>query len=259
MTGPLASLGSRRALLRRSRRLDFLYLERWSVFVDLTILAKTLARCDLGPRRVLGSRSGAGLLRAYLGSSEGASEGRPGALRSSAHFLRDRWWRERAILGSWLWSWGFRRGVGQHVQRRLVVTLAGRRCVLRGAASGDRVRAEREELPFDLGSFDAVWAGEVLEHVQDVSRICSPRFTASCAPKQLIVSTPNHGPMKRLQVGLSRRAFETTFDPRSDLRSFSSRKARSAQHFALSHVSSRAGTSRRRKGQHAVNQCHTPN
>jgi lipopolysaccharide/colanic/teichoic acid biosynthesis glycosyltransferase len=42
--GPLAGLGPLRARLRRAVRLDFLYLERWSVFLDLTILLKTIPR-----------------------------------------------------------------------------------------------------------------------------------------------------------------------------------------------------------------------
>ena len=34
-------------------RLDFLYLERWSVFLDLTILLKTVPAVLIAPRRVL--------------------------------------------------------------------------------------------------------------------------------------------------------------------------------------------------------------
>jgi hypothetical protein len=32
----------------------------------------------------------------------------------------------------------------------------------------------------------------------------------------LLVSTPSHGPLRRLWLGLSARAFERNFDPRSD-------------------------------------------
>jgi ubiquinone/menaquinone biosynthesis C-methylase UbiE len=73
-----------------------------------------------------------------------------------------------------------------------------------------------EELPFDGGSFDAVWAGEVLEHVQDVLGLLAEVHRVLRVKGQLIVSTPNHGPARRLHIGLSRRAFETAFDPRSD-------------------------------------------
>jgi ubiquinone/menaquinone biosynthesis C-methylase UbiE len=73
-----------------------------------------------------------------------------------------------------------------------------------------------ETLPFGDESFDAVWAGEVLEHVQDglgllaeVQRVLRPGGL-------LLVSTPSHGPLRRLWLGLSTRAFERTFEPRSD-------------------------------------------
>jgi 2-polyprenyl-3-methyl-5-hydroxy-6-metoxy-1,4-benzoquinol methylase len=73
-----------------------------------------------------------------------------------------------------------------------------------------------EELPFEVGSFDAVWAGEVLEHVQDVLGLLAEVHRVLRVDGRLIISTPDHGPAKRLQLGLSRKAFETAFDPRSD-------------------------------------------
>jgi 2-polyprenyl-3-methyl-5-hydroxy-6-metoxy-1,4-benzoquinol methylase len=70
--------------------------------------------------------------------------------------------------------------------------------------------------PLEDASFDAVWAGEVIEHVVDtagwlseVRRLLRPRG-------QLLLSTPDHGPLARLHLGLSRGAFETHFDPLSD-------------------------------------------
>jgi 2-polyprenyl-3-methyl-5-hydroxy-6-metoxy-1,4-benzoquinol methylase len=99
-------------------------------------------------------------------------------------------------------------------------------------------------LPFDLGSFDAVWAGEVLEHVQDVLGLLAEVHRVLRPQGQLIVSTPNHGPMKRLQIGLSRNAFETTFDPRSDhVRFFTSHTLRTT--LALSRFSELDVTSRK--------------
>ena len=102
-----------------------------------------------------------------------------------------------------------------------------------------------EELPFDLGSFDAVWAGEVLEHVQDVLGLLAEVHRVLRPHGQLIVSTPNHGPMKRLQIGLSRNAFETAFDPRSDhVRYFTKSTLRTAlalSQFSQPHVASRKG------------------
>jgi 2-polyprenyl-3-methyl-5-hydroxy-6-metoxy-1,4-benzoquinol methylase len=73
-----------------------------------------------------------------------------------------------------------------------------------------------DELPCASHSFDAAWLGEVLEHVQDglgllaeVERVLRPGGLA-------IVTTPDHGALLRLRLGLSRRAFERHFEPRSD-------------------------------------------
>jgi ubiquinone/menaquinone biosynthesis C-methylase UbiE len=73
-----------------------------------------------------------------------------------------------------------------------------------------------EQLPFDDGEFDVVWAGEVLEHVQDglgllaqVHRMLAPGGT-------LLVTTPDHGRLRRFWLALSRRRFEEHFEPRSD-------------------------------------------
>jgi ubiquinone/menaquinone biosynthesis C-methylase UbiE len=94
--------------------------------------------------------------------------------------------------------------------------------------AGEAVRRARErrpglefvqsgdELPFADASFDAVWAGEVLEHVQDVLGLLAEVHRVLKPDGQLLVSTPDHGPLKRLLMGVSRRAFETTLDPRSD-------------------------------------------
>jgi ubiquinone/menaquinone biosynthesis C-methylase UbiE len=102
-----------------------------------------------------------------------------------------------------------------------------------------------EGLPFDLGSFDAVWTGEVLEHVQDVLGLLAEVHRVLRPQGRLIVSTPDHGPAKRLQIGLSRRAFESTFDPRSDhVRFFTKSTLRTAlaiSRFSELDVASRKG------------------
>jgi ubiquinone/menaquinone biosynthesis C-methylase UbiE len=72
------------------------------------------------------------------------------------------------------------------------------------------------ELPFEDSSFDAVWAGEVIEHVADTSRWLSELRRVLRSGGTLLVSTPNHGPLSRLRLALSRSAFEERFDPRSD-------------------------------------------
>jgi ubiquinone/menaquinone biosynthesis C-methylase UbiE len=81
-----------------------------------------------------------------------------------------------------------------------------------------------EALPFADGEFAVVWAGELLEHVQDglglleeVARVLRPGG-------RLLASTPDHGHWRRLSVALSRRRFEAHFDPRADhLRFFTAR------------------------------------
>ena len=72
------------------------------------------------------------------------------------------------------------------------------------------------ELPFPAGRFDAAWMGEVIEHVQDglgllaeVARVVGPGG-------RLVLSTPDHPGPRRLWLGVSRRAFEEHFEPRSD-------------------------------------------
>ena len=82
-------------------------------------------------------------------------------------------------------------------------------------------------LPLDDGSVDAVWAGEVIEHVADVAswlsevrRVLRPRGT-------LLLTTPHHGPLTMLKLALSPRRFAAHFEPRSDhLRFFSPRTLR---------------------------------
>jgi ubiquinone/menaquinone biosynthesis C-methylase UbiE len=90
-----------------------------------------------------------------------------------------------------------------------------------------RLWALGEPLPLDDASVDAVWAGEVVEHVADVApwlselrRVLRPRGT-------LLLTTPHHGPGTLLSLALSRRRFAAHFEPRSDhLRFFSPRTLR---------------------------------
>jgi 2-polyprenyl-3-methyl-5-hydroxy-6-metoxy-1,4-benzoquinol methylase len=75
---------------------------------------------------------------------------------------------------------------------------------------------EGAELPFAPGSFDAAWLGEVLEHVQDGLGLLAGVERTLVGGGQLIASTPDHGRALRLALGLSKRAFERHFEPRSD-------------------------------------------
>jgi len=81
-----------------------------------------------------------------------------------------------------------------------------------------------EPLPADDASVDAVWAGEVIEHVVDVApwlsevrRVLRPRGT-------LLLTTPDHGPGTLLALALSPRRFAEHFEPRSDHVRFFSRR-----------------------------------
>lgn len=71
-------------------------------------------------------------------------------------------------------------------------------------------------LPFDDCSFDAVWAGEVIEHVADTQGWLSEVRRVLRSGGTLLLSTPDHGPLARIAMALSRRRFEQCFDPRSD-------------------------------------------
>jgi ubiquinone/menaquinone biosynthesis C-methylase UbiE len=81
------------------------------------------------------------------------------------------------------------------------------------------------ELPFEDASFDVVWGGEVIEHVADTSRWLSELRRVLRSGGTLLISTPDHGPLLRLWLALSRSAFEERFDPRSDHLRFYTRRA----------------------------------
>ncbi len=78
------------------------------------------------------------------------------------------------------------------------------------------VLAGEDELPFASRSFDGVWLGEVLEHVQDGIGLLAELARVLVPGGRLALSTPDHGLRLRLRLGLSRSAFERHFDPRSD-------------------------------------------
>jgi 2-polyprenyl-3-methyl-5-hydroxy-6-metoxy-1,4-benzoquinol methylase len=80
-------------------------------------------------------------------------------------------------------------------------------------------------LPLEDSSFDVVWAGEVVEHVADTSRWLSEVRRVLRSEGLVLLSTPDHGPLSRLRLALSRSAFEAHFDPRSDHLRFYTRRA----------------------------------
>jgi SAM-dependent methyltransferase len=70
-------------------------------------------------------------------------------------------------------------------------------------------------LPFEDASFDVVWAGEVIEHVLDVAGLLSEVRRVLRPEGRLLVTTPNHPPLRALALALSPRRFARHFDPRS--------------------------------------------
>jgi 2-polyprenyl-3-methyl-5-hydroxy-6-metoxy-1,4-benzoquinol methylase len=77
--------------------------------------------------------------------------------------------------------------------------------------------------PFGDASFDAVWAGEVIEHVADTAGWLSEVRRVLRPGGLLLLSTPANGRLTLLRAALSRRAFAARFDPRSDHLRFYSR------------------------------------
>ncbi len=75
---------------------------------------------------------------------------------------------------------------------------------------------EREPWPFADAHFDAVWAGETIEHVADTAAWLSELRRVLRPEGALLLSTPAHGVLRRLALALAPGAFETHFDPRSD-------------------------------------------
>ncbi len=71
-------------------------------------------------------------------------------------------------------------------------------------------------LPLQDASFDVVWAGETIEHVADTAQWLSELRRVLRSGGLLLISTPEHGPLSRLWIGLSRAAFQARFDPRAD-------------------------------------------
>ncbi len=80
------------------------------------------------------------------------------------------------------------------------------------------------EWPLRDSSFDAVWAGETLEHVTDTAGWLSEVRRVLRSGGELVLSTPAHQPLTRLALGLSGRAFAAHFDPRSDHLRFYTRR-----------------------------------
>ena len=87
-----------------------------------------------------------------------------------------------------------------------------------------RLVAAEAPLPLEDSSFDIVWAGETIEHVADTAQWLSEVRRVLPSGGLVLLSTPDHGPLSRLRLALSREAFDTHFDPRSDHLRFYTRR-----------------------------------
>jgi 2-polyprenyl-3-methyl-5-hydroxy-6-metoxy-1,4-benzoquinol methylase len=92
------------------------------------------------------------------------------------------------------------------------------------------VRLVPVEGPWPLAdvSFDAVWAGEVIEHVADTAGWLSEVRRVLRSGGSLVLSTPAHDRLTRLALSISARRFAGHFDPRSDHLRFYTRRALAA-------------------------------
>jgi 2-polyprenyl-3-methyl-5-hydroxy-6-metoxy-1,4-benzoquinol methylase len=86
-----------------------------------------------------------------------------------------------------------------------------------------QVQAEGE-WPLPDASFDAVWAGEVIEHVTDTAGWLSEVRRVLRSGGSLLLSTPDHGRLEMLWWVLAPRTFEAHFDPRADHLRFYTRR-----------------------------------
>jgi SAM-dependent methyltransferase len=81
-----------------------------------------------------------------------------------------------------------------------------------------------DDWPLQDASFDAVWAGETIEHVVDTARWLSQVRRVLRSGGSLLLSTPAHGPLTMLALALSPRRIDEHFDPRSDHLRFYTRR-----------------------------------
>jgi 2-polyprenyl-6-hydroxyphenyl methylase/3-demethylubiquinone-9 3-methyltransferase len=121
----------------------------------------------------------------------------------------------------------------------------------------DAVKVEEgAALPLEEDAFDAVWAGEVLEHVADVVGLLAEVRRVLRWGGTLLVTTPYHGRVATAALALRRGALEEHFDPRADhLRFFTARSLRTVLEdagFAEVEIQPVGGVPLLRRGVHVV-------
>jgi len=79
--------------------------------------------------------------------------------------------------------------------------------------------------PLEDASFDVVWSGETIEHVADTAPWLAEIRRVLRPGGRLLLTTPNHGPLTRLSLALSSRAFERHFDPLGEHLRFYTRRS----------------------------------
>jgi SAM-dependent methyltransferase len=113
---------------------------------------------------------------------------------------------------------------GAHVVAADVSAEALRRAAARTAGLELVQLTEGARLPFADDAFDAVWAGEAIEHVVDVVGWLAEVRRVLRFGGRLLLTTPYHGRVATVLLGLRGRAFDAHFDPRADhLRFFTAR------------------------------------
>lgn len=100
----------------------------------------------------------------------------------------------------------------------------------RRRAPGLDLRLAYEDRPWPLhdASFDVVWAGEVIEHVADTAGWLSEVRRVLRSGGLLLLSTPDHGPLRVLTLAVHPGAFDRHFAPRSDHLRFYTRRTLTA-------------------------------
>jgi ubiquinone/menaquinone biosynthesis C-methylase UbiE len=118
-------------------------------------------------------------------------------------------------------------GEGAHVVAADVSAEALRRAARRAAGAEIVQLTEGAPLPFGDDTFDVVWAGEAIEHVVDVVAWLAEVRRVLRFGGRLLLTTPYHGRVATVLIGLRGASFDAHFDPRADhLRFFTARSLR---------------------------------